>query len=135
MGHATNAEMRADHRLWTFEHDSWRKDVTQWHADVQNVQAILKDVHLMLEEHDSALKSHVQTINNHEQSEREHETALSTSDLLASPSTSIDPLAGNHIGEAKSHATQRDAHERMKKHHYILIGRWNAFLGALREAM
>jgi hypothetical protein len=95
----------------------------------------LKDVRLMLEEHESALNSHAETINNHEQSDREHETALSTSDLLANPSASIDPLAGKHSDEAKAHATQRDAHERMKKHHYILIGRWNAFLGALREAI
>lgn len=135
MEHATNAEMRADHRLWTFEHDSWRKDVTQWHTDVQNARAILKDVRLMLEEHESALNFHAQAIKNHEQSEREHETALSTSDLLGSPSASTDPLAGNHTDEAKAHATQRDAHERMKKHHYILIGRWNAFLVALGEAM
>jgi hypothetical protein len=89
----------------------------------------------MLQEHGSALNSHTKNIDTHEQSERDHETSLETSDLLSSPSESADPLAGKHEEESKAHTLQREAHERMKRHHYNFIARWHAFLGALREAM
>jgi len=135
MGHAINADMRADHRLWTAEHDTWREDVAAWRADVRQVMSSLEDVRCMLQEHESALNTRTQTIDSHEQSEREHEMALETGDLLTVPSSSQDPLAGKHHEETKAHLVQRDAHERMKRHHNTFIAQWRAFLGALREAM
>jgi hypothetical protein len=93
----------------------------------------LKNVKAALEEHDKALKAHAAAIRLHHQSLGKHEQALAE---FEQGGTAEEPLtmAPEHQKEDARHGQQRNAHERIKKHHHTMIAQLNLVQKALSQA-
>lgn len=130
-----NQTMKIEHQLWNKEHSAWRSDTKSWRGDIKAMIAELSDIKAMLKEHDAALQSHLATIGEHEKQERKHEEALKVKSIIGESKKSEGPFVEIHAKESQAHDLQRDAHERMKKHQYTIVGRWGLVRDALRAAM
>jgi YD repeat-containing protein len=135
MVYKTEPDMRAEHELWSTEHASWGRDTEEWKREISHAIEELVDVKGLLEDHQAALNVHLESIRQHEATETEHERVLIMSDVLKTPPEHPDLMTSVHNDEATKHSQQRDAHERMKRHHRSFVTTWSLMVEALRRAL
>lgn len=131
----TDADMRADHELWSTEHASWERDTEEWKREISHALEELVDVRGLLEDHQAALNAHLESIRQHEATETEHERALKMSNVLKTPPEHKDPMTSVHSEEATKHSQAREVHERMKHHHHAFATTWSLMVEALQRAL
>lgn len=120
MATVTHATMHHDHRQWLSENDMWRCDIANWQQEFKKVAADLKQIEAALKEHEQALQVHAAAIRLREQELATHEHALVEYER-GEPGAQLISLARSHEKEAGKHAQQRDAHERIKRHHHEVL--------------
>jgi hypothetical protein len=125
--------MHQDHTQWTSENDMWRCDIHAWQDEMKKATAELKNVEAALREHEKALQTHAAAIRLREQELGSHEHALVEYERGESGGELI-ALAKAHEKESAKHAQQRDAHERIKKHHHAALGQMAKLCKALEAA-
>lgn len=131
----TELGMRVEHELWSTEHASWRRDIEEWKREITDAVEELVDVRGLLEDHKAALNAHLESIRQHEAAETGHEQVLKMSSILKTPPEYPDPMTSAHNYEATKHSQQREAHERLKRHHRSFVTTWALMVEALRRAL
>lgn len=130
----TLAQIHADHVRWRSESQWWREEAGFWQDEAQRAIEDLKQVQSAFDAHVDALREHAAAIEHQDQFVVEHEHSLA--EVLAQ---GVDPdkqrLEGHHDEESIRHGAQRAAHERIKRHHFSTIARWQLLLRSLGEAM
>lgn len=127
-----HADMHIDHRHWLSEHAMWREDIELWRKEIRQACKDLKGVSAVLDEHDKALQAHTEAIAGHEQSLTDHESALADYER-GGQGDKLVVMAKDHKKSASRYEQQRDAHERIKKHHHTIIAQLSMLLKALAK--
>lgn len=122
MATVTHATMHHDHRQWLSDNDMWRCDIANWQQEFKKVAADLKQIEAALKEHEQALQVHAAAIRLREQELAAHEHALAEYERGETGAELIS-LAQSHEKEARKHAQQCDAHERIKRHHHEVVAK------------
>jgi septal ring factor EnvC (AmiA/AmiB activator) len=122
--------MHGEHKQWEADIAMWRDDVRMWQKELKQVRSELKELKDRLSEHRKALAAHLRglrkqtrTLGGHEHALAEYETGGVGEDLVA--------LAKAHGQEIDRHTLQREAHERIKKYHHVVIAQWSHFFKSL----
>jgi chromosome segregation ATPase len=129
------AGMQADHRQWDSAHSTWRADVERWQREHQSALSELAELQEMIREHGAALESHAQAIEGHQQALRDHGRAISEYEHQGIGERVQETMASKHQELAERHRTQRDAPERIEKHHRTVVARLARVKAALEAGM
>jgi hypothetical protein len=130
MATVTHASMHQDHKRWISDNEMLRCDISAWQEQIKQAIADLKEIETALMEHQKALQTHAAAIRLRELELGTHEHALAEYERGETGAELIG-LAKTHDKEAAKHAQQRDAHERIRRHHHNVIGQ----LSLLRKAL
>jgi hypothetical protein len=126
--------MHHEHRQWLSENDLWRCDIGSWQEELRRAVVGLKEIEAALKEHETALQTHAAAIRLREQELATHEHALAEYER-GEAGAELLGLARTHKAEAAKHAQQRDAHERIKRHHHEVIAKMSLLHKALAKAV
>lgn len=124
MATPSHATMHHDHRQWLSDNNMWRCDIANWQQEFKKAAADRKQIEAALKEHEQALQVHAASIRLREQDLAAHEHALAEYEQGEAGAQLIS-LAQSHEKEARKHAQQRDAHERIKRHHHEVLAQIN----------
>jgi hypothetical protein len=133
MATVTHATMHQDHRQWLSDNDMWRCDISAWQEEFKTAAAELKQIESVIKEHEKALQVHAAAIRLRQQDLAAHEHVLAEYERGDTGAELISQAKG-HEKEAAKHGQQRDAHERIKKHHHEVIAQLNVLRKTLAEA-
>ncbi len=129
---ATAEQLHADHRYWEEEIAMWREDIAMWREERQKRMAELEQA---IGAHAAALEQHAEDIVQHEADTVQHEHFLA--ELLKSGGPNGDDAEEawqeTHADEQARHAGQRDAHERIKRHHHTAMAKMAVVIAALKS--
>jgi len=107
---------------WHREHESWESDVSRWQADHQHALVELEHIAQLVVSHGQALRRHATDLEAHKQGL----TAIQRSGQAAAVSAStVDGLSGGH-------RKYRDIHQRIRRHHEIVVASLQALADAAR---
>jgi hypothetical protein len=126
----SHALMHREHRQWHSENELWRDDIATWQKELKTALADLAQVEKALREHEKALEVHAAAIRCYEQDAAAHEHLLAEFESGGTGDKLVALVQAHQTG-ADKHAQQRSVHERIKKHHHIVIARCNLLLKAL----
>ena len=112
----------------------WRDDIELWLKECQHVLVDLGRVREALQSHELAINAHFAAVQKHETAEQTHEQLLAGS-TPGSARENLAEMAAEHQVEASHHQLQREAHERIKKHHHTMIARCSLLLKATQDSM
>jgi phosphohistidine phosphatase SixA len=116
-------------------HSTWRTDVERWKREHQSALSELTTLQEMIRQHGEALEAHAKMIEDHQRSLRDHGRAMSEYEHHGTAERLQEALAGKHRELAHEHLTNRDAHQRIGKHHQTVMARLAAVQAALEAAM
>jgi hypothetical protein len=125
--------MHQDHKQWLSDNDMWRCDISVWQEEFKKAAADLKQIEAAVKEHEKALQVHAAAIRLREQELAAHEHALAEYER-GETGAELIVLAKAHDKEAAKHVQQRDAHERIKRHHHDVIAKVSLLNKALTKA-
>jgi hypothetical protein len=131
----THAQVHADHRQRGDDVRHWRDDVATWNAEQKTVFAALQAA---VAAQTAALEAHAGVLGEHEGTLLEHEHYIVECEKLGRPEVagSVERAwADSHDQEAVRHAGLREAHERIRRHHYTVMARLRLAAKALAESM
>ena len=134
MATVTHATMHCDHKQWISENDMWRCDISSWQEELRQAASHLAEVEAALKEHEKALQVHAAAIRLRQQDLAAHERALAEYEG-GETGAELIALAQSHGTEASKHSQQRDAHERIKRHHHAVIAQVNSLRKALGKPL
>lgn len=129
----SHSSMHGEHRQWLNENGHWRDDVAIWQNELKEVLAAIGKLDTAIHAHQEALRVHAAAVRCYEQNLAEHEHALADYERGGAGADLI-PLVKAHHEEAGRHSQQRDAHERIKKHHHAVMAQWSKLLRAIEAA-
>ncbi len=132
MASTTYATMHSDHRQWSSDNDMWRCDISKWQEDLKRGIAELRKSEPGFREHETALRVHAAAIRLRGQELAEHEHSLAEY-ARGENEAKLSFLAKAHEKEAAKHLQQREAHERIKRHHRDLIAHVRSLHNALAK--
>jgi uncharacterized coiled-coil protein SlyX len=131
MSQITRDQMHAEHQLWEGEISHWREEIARWKKEHQDRLAELEQA---IAAHASTLEEHANALGQHEENTVQHEHFLA--ELLKSGrpdgGDAEDSWLQTHTEERNRHAGQRDAHERIKRHHHTAMAKLAVLMAALR---
>lgn len=129
------AELHADHRHWASEISLWRDDIEAWKKQISTALHELGRIAEAIRDHDKGLSHHLEALEGVESSLEYHEKNLAKS-LGGSSDASFDnALHEHHSDEAKKIASQRVAHERLKKYQHIAMAHVATLKSCLESAL
>ena len=131
---ATHASMHQNHRQWLSDNKMWRCDIAAWQQEFKTVTQELKQVEAALMEHEQALQIHAAAIRVREQDLTAHEHALAEYER-GEAGDQLIALARAHDQEAAKHAQQSEAHERIKRHHHLVMAKVVELRKSLAKAL
>ena len=126
----SHALMHREHRQWLSEDELWRGDIASWQNELKTALTDLAQVEKALREHERALEVHAAAIRCYEQDAAAHEHLLAEYEQ-GETGEKLIALVHAHQKGADKHAQQRAVHERIKKHHHMVIARCTLLLKAL----
>tara|TARA_R110002111_G_scaffold223541_1_gene285435 strand:- start:243 stop:767 length:525 start_codon:yes stop_codon:yes gene_type:complete len=130
----TATQSHADHRHWQSDIACWNDDIENWRAEHSHAIIQLQEALSRINEHGQCLDEHAQSVAGLRDSLEYHEKHIAAS-LQKDTNTPIDDaLNDHHKQESELHDKQRDAHERMKKHHHQAMAKVAMLAKALEEA-
>lgn len=135
MSHTVTVEtMQEDHRQWREAHCQWRRDIDRWQAEHEKAIARLAEMQKVVREHGEALADHSQSLRKAEEAVAKHESEIAS--YLAGASRSPqDVMANNHQAQEGSFAQHKRAHERIRKHHQVVLAQLENLEKAAAAAM
>jgi hypothetical protein len=125
-------EMHSEHRQWLSDNALWRDEAVLWQNEIDNALKEMKKLEDALRDHRKELNNHLATISAEEKIVAEHECALADFEK-GGPGDSLVSMARTHKQTADNHSQQRQAHERLKKHHHTVIAYWSLLLKSLTQ--
>lgn len=130
----THSEMHSDHRQWSSEETLWEDDIQIWEGELDAALGDIKQLAEVIGEHRKCLEAHGDAVRaarahraKHEHALAEYERGETGEDLVV--------LAQKHEEEGAKHCEQRQAHERVKRHHHTVMAHWRLLLKALSKEM
>ncbi len=129
---ATAEQLHADHRLWEEEVAMWRDDIALWQEEQQERMAELEQA---IGAHAAALEQHAEEIVQHEEDTVQHEHFLAELLKCGGPNggDAEEAWQETHAAERARHAGQREAHERIKRHHHTAMAKIGVVIAALKS--
>jgi hypothetical protein len=129
------ASMRADHRQWDYVHSTWRVDLERWQHEHESALSELTKLQEMIHQHGEALEAHAKAIEQHQEDLSNHERTMSEYEHQGTDEHLQETMASAHQELTLRHQTQRDAHQRIAKHHRVVMDRLANVKAALEAAM
>jgi len=118
------------------EHEMWLEDIEHWEGDHQQTEVMLEEVRAALRDHGVALRDHAETIKAHDVRAQLHEEELVDFERGGNPP---DPdhaePGGLHREFQHRHEGTRQAHQRIKEHHDMIMAAVHRLYKDLKSAM
>ena len=130
----SHLEMHRDHQLWLSENNAWRVDICNWQEEQRHAETQLAEVEEALQEHKIVLQTHAAAIRARQEQLAGHEHALAACER-GQIGPELATLTNSHDEEAAKHSQQREAHERIKRHHHGVIAQVNMLHKVLGKSM
>lgn len=130
----SHLEMHVDHQHWLTELALWRDDIDLWRQEVGRARTDVERLETALREEDKALEEHARTLAQHVQALRSHEGELAAFEQ-GGADAKIIAMAKGHLEEESVQRHQREIHERIKKHHHVLMAHWSTLFKAMTAAL
>ncbi len=130
----TFAGMHAEHRQWQSEHSMWTDDIELWRAQHEAALSQLKQLEDLLRQHGEALDEHAEATQRLQHSLEGHEKSMAAYWREGADAEGQEAMIALHRQEAKRHAEQREAHERIKKQQHSIITHLTMLKTALEAA-
>lgn len=127
----THTAAHKDHQQWQNENAMWRDDTQQWQKEHQ---AALQELTAAIKCHTDALNDHLGSIGQHETNVLESERIIADSERAGTPTTDKGHTEP-HQQEARQQAQLREAHERIKRHHYSAMAKLAVVTKAMGACM
>ncbi len=130
------AELHADHRVWKSDISMWNFDLKQWRTEQAAALKELQQITELIQSHEKTLTEHEESVEMIEAGLDFHEKNLAESLHSGGDSDSDldDALVERHNEEASKLAKQREAHERIKKHHHVAMAQITSLKTELEAA-
>jgi chromosome segregation ATPase len=129
------AESHADHRHWHSDVECWKDDIENWRAEHSAAIVQLQQALEQINENRASLDQHADAVASLERGLEYHEKHLAAS-LQSGSETELDKiLSDRHAMQAGLYQRQREAHERIKKHHHTAMAQVAILKAALEAAM
>jgi chromosome segregation ATPase len=131
---ATTIEtMQADHRTWLAAYAQWRQEIERWQAEHGAAVARLAKLQQIVREHGECLEEHARAFQTVEDAIADHERELSKHQ--AKSGQQPDDVVMQHQEQEDVFSRQRDAHERIQKHHQAVMAQLQALESSASAAM
>lgn len=127
-------ELHHDHIVWKAEVSQWRDDIELWKNELTQAEAQLKDLELALKAHREALAAHESAIQDREAATNRHELAIAAWEA-GETGEDLPAMAVAHEQEIKTQDLQRNAHDRIRRHHHSVMANWSLFMKAIVHQM
>ena len=124
-------EMHSDHRHWNSELAMWEEDISNWRSEHAIAMDLLLQAKAIIAAHEATLGEHEEKLSEVSKAIVRHEKTLAASLRAGSESDVNNALTDKHEGYHQSMVTQRDAHERIKKHHHMAMAKVELMMKAL----
>lgn len=131
---AVHAEMHQSHQQSLSETALWRDQIDEWQSELKRMLAELPQIEATLRAHAKALDDHAGQIVADEKEVCAHEASLADYERGGTGEQLIG-MARSHDAAGCRHFRQREAHERVRRHHYGFCTKWNLLRKALSEPM
>jgi hypothetical protein len=128
----SHTDMQRDLEHWQEEHVLWLRDISHWQTDHQSALGEMERLETICKTHGDAVRKHAEAIAAHEQSLVAHARRLSED---RGTTDRYDELVTSHQQLAVRRAQQRDAHERIRAHHLVVMAHLRTLVQAMDEAM
>jgi hypothetical protein len=132
MSDISHTDMRRDLEHWQDEHALWLRDVSHWQTEHQSGLGEIERLETAFIEGGHAVRKHAEAIAAHERSLVEHARLL---DEEPGATDRYDELVRSHQQLAVGRAQQRDAHERIRAHHLVVMAYLRTLVKAINEAI
>lgn len=110
--------MHDDHIQWSSDMAMWEQDIRMWHQELEALRGALRSIERACKEHEYGIGAHSRSIKNLRNGIRQDELNLG----MIEPSGLSDHGALKmHRQKAVQHESQKEAHERMKKYHHLMM--------------
>ncbi len=129
------AHAQTDHHQWDFEHTHWRADIENWQREHESSLLELTKLQEFIRRHGEALASHAAALEQHDQRLRDHHRAMSELETRGGGEPMQATLAEEHRDCADRQQIQRQAHERIAKHHHTVMAHLKMLEVAIEAAM
>ena len=129
------AQSHADHRYWQSELNMWVEDVANWKAEQSDALTELKQIEEEISEHGEALDEHNEKTILLGTGLHAHEKEIAECLKTGVVGEMHEEYCSYHDRQASEQARQRDAHERIKKHHHQVMAQIAMLKAALETAM
>lgn len=115
--------MHNDHRHWHQEHQAWTEDIAHWQAQHKDMLADFLCLEAAIRKYGAALESYAADIDRHEKTLHRHEHGIVELIRHARGMEQQEHMVQTHKTIAAQHESQRQAYERIKRHHYVMLTR------------
>lgn len=123
------------HQDWQAEHATWYADNERWQAEHQAALETLKQIEQGLQDHREALNEHARCTLAHAEGIAADERAIDEYEQRGEHGTFHESLDCTHRVIADYHLIQRQAHERIERHHQHVIAQVAALNEAIEESL
>jgi hypothetical protein len=130
----TNETMQADHRAWLEAHGQWREDIERWQAEHETAVVRLTKLLQIVREHGECLEEHARALDKIDEAIRAHDREIADQEAGTSK-VPPDAVATQHQEQEGVFERQKDAHERIKKHHEGVMAQLQALEASAEAAM
>ncbi len=127
-------DMHREHMIWKAEALQWHDDLELWKNELIQAESQLKELEKALKTHRDALSSHAASIMKREQAANAHEYAIATYES-GETGEELPTMAVRHEDEKREQTNQRNAHERIRRHHHAIIANCSLLLKAIQHPM
>ncbi len=127
-------ELHHNHIVWKSELSQWRDDVALWKKEMYQAELQLKDLERALKAHREALDAHATSVQDRMLQTNKHESAIAAYEA-GEAGEDLPAMAVAHEREVKSQDVQRQAHERIRRHHHSVMANWSLLLKAIDHQM
>ena len=129
------AQSHADHRYWQSELEMWREDVANWKHEQADALVELEQIANEIRENAKSLDEHDEKVIVLGTGLRAHEKELAELVKTGVETDMHDDFCSYHQRHSADHARQREAHERIKKHHHRAMAQVAMLKAAMEAAM
>lgn len=111
-------QIHHEHKLWDSDLQMWSLDLKMWNEESQALNHALAFINEAVKKHEEALAFHLKSLMEHQDKLHNHEKDIT---ILVEGTPLDTKLQEEHADEAKRHEVYRDAHERLKRYHHMLM--------------
>ncbi len=132
---ASAFDLHADHRHWISEIEMWQEDLVNWRSEHAIATDLLIQAKEMIVSQESNLAKHEERLREVRDAVDSHERTLSQSMREGADSETDETSIACHEQKRDTMASQREAHERIKKHHHQSMAKVEVLMQALQAPL